>query len=361
MSEGIAVFGKRGQGKSKFAVYRMRQYLAAGRPVATNLNIFPENLVGSWCKTPVFRLPDFPDATDLNMLGLGNPGLYFDYPDSSNPDSKEVRMKPDFSEHKNGLLVLDEVGVFLNSRSWNDKSGKRQDIISWLLLSRKLGWDLLCIAQHPRLIDAQIRDSLFELQATVRRLDKMAIPVISRLLKIFGVTVKLPRVHVVPIRYGFGHNPPVCDTIYFQGDDLHAGYDTLQKIHPDTGVPNGSGYSLLSAWHLKGRYVPWWVMYKKIMIVGLVSGCFIAVLLMLLLGFRRPDSVKSPVSASGVVSVASLKFDEKLTATGFIYDGRSYHVLLSDGRTILTNKLLQEGNFYILEIEPNKWVKGKKQ
>jgi hypothetical protein len=340
MSEGLAIFGKRGQGKTKYAVHKIRQYLSEGRIVATNLDIYPDKLVGAWNKTPVFRLPDFPERSDLELIGVGNPDP--------------------LNESRNGLLVLDEVGTFLNSRSWNDKSGKRQDIISWLLLSRKYGWDLLVIAQHPRLIDAQIRDSLFELQATVRRLDKMAVPFFSRFFKLFGIPLKMPRMHVVPIKYGFGLNPPTCDTIYFQGDDLHDGYNTLQVLGPEVGVKTGEGYTVLSPWHTKGRYLSWWLMYKKAMFVGFVFGLIIGAALFWLL---QPEAATPGITSPGITTKASAPkvFDDSITATGFMYDGILFRVILSDGRTVVARQLNREGLTFSAEIEEGKWVKGTLQ
>jgi len=54
----------------------------------------------------------------------------------------------------NGLLVLDELGTWLNSRNWNTKN--RLEILNWLFLSRKDHWDLILLAQDYEMIDAQV-------------------------------------------------------------------------------------------------------------------------------------------------------------------------------------------------------------
>ncbi|MBF0633008.1 MAG: hypothetical protein HQL89_18770, partial [Magnetococcales bacterium] len=94
------ITGKLGAGKSLVAVSRMLEYLYQGRKVATNMNLYPENLVGYWSKrTKIFRVPNKPSIDDLNALPLGHDG---DGPDDS----------------KNGALVLDECGTWFNSRGW---------------------------------------------------------------------------------------------------------------------------------------------------------------------------------------------------------------------------------------------------
>ncbi len=46
---------------------------------------------------------------------------------------------------KKQLVVLDECGTWLNTREWQDKS--RQNLIDWMLHSRKKGWDIILIVQ----------------------------------------------------------------------------------------------------------------------------------------------------------------------------------------------------------------------
>lgn len=335
MSEALLITGKRGQGKSLAAVARIQEYLNQGRTVATNLNIMPEHLCLPSNKTPVFRLPDFPRACDLLMLPPGN-------------------LDPT-NEARNGLLVLDEAGAFLNARSWQDKSGDRQEVITWLLQSRKYGWDLLMIAQHQRLLDAQVRDSLFELFGVARRLDKIAIPVVSRLGAMAGVKVRMPKLHVTTIRYGSGHDAPLSDRLWYRGDDLFRAYDTLQKIDPSVGVPSGGGYSVLSAWHLKGRFLTEWEMYKKLVYVAAVSGVVIGAV-----GLQGWQLISRSKAGPGAVPVVARTYSDELTATGWALNGGRVSVLLSDGRVVVPQTYEQSGDRMDFELSPGQWVRWVK-
>ena len=109
-------------------------------------------------------------------------------------------------EDRSGLLVLDEIGGWINSRSWADKD--RQSIIDWFLQSRKRGWDIIFIAQHPNLIDKQVREAVVEGYARIRRTDRMKIPLTN---------VSLPRAHIAIARYGLELNAPRLQTWVYRG------------------------------------------------------------------------------------------------------------------------------------------------
>lgn len=332
MAEAILMTGKRGEGKSLFAVHKIREYLAQGRIVATNLNIDLSKLTPAWSKAIAYRIPDFPTATDLIVCGLGNP----------NPTHEE----------KNGLLVLDEAGAFLNARMWQERKEERQELIAWLLQSRKYGWDLLMIGQSVRLIDAQVRDSLFEFIGRSRRLDKVAIPFITRLASIIGFKLRFPRMHIVTLRYGTTLNAPVAEQKFFRGTDLYSAYDTLQKINPDIGVKNGEGYTWLSHWHIKGRYLSWWAMNRRVLIsalfVGIVIGVAISTLWHHTLQFKSPKNVE----------LITTRYAEGLHGIGFFLDGRIYKVALSDGRVVSTTHFRETLNGWEAQIDSGEWVKG---
>lgn len=59
------------------------------------------------------------------------------------------------------MLLIDEAGVFFNSRDYMVKAAEMKKWLKFFSLSRKLGYDIVMIAQHDRMIDRQIR-SLFE-------------------------------------------------------------------------------------------------------------------------------------------------------------------------------------------------------
>lgn len=299
MSEATLLAGKRGSGKSLGAVEMARRYLEDGRTVATNLDLFVEKLVPAYCQTRWIRLPDHPTAEDLKSMPLGNP-------------------EPT-NEKKNGLLILDEAATFLNSREWSGNG--RQDVISWLVQSRKYGWDLLLIAQHANLIDKQVRESLIEIQGTVRRMDKMQVPFFSGLVKYFtGRPLHFPRIHYVALRYGFAVDSPVADRWYWRGGDLHQAYNTLQKISPLTGQVGMA--SMLSAWDLKGRYMPKWDLRRQMAAGGLVVG--------LLIGFgggfvaakTRPSAAVAVETVDPSIRVRSVVVDDLGRRTVTLTDGR---------------------------------------
>jgi hypothetical protein len=60
MSEALILTGKRGQGKTLYAIERIRRYMVAGRMVATNINLHVDKLVGPSNKVRPYRLPDHP-------------------------------------------------------------------------------------------------------------------------------------------------------------------------------------------------------------------------------------------------------------------------------------------------------------
>lgn len=56
------------------------------------------------------------------------------------------------------LLVIDEAGVWFNSRDWNVNPGRRKEWIKFFSQSRKFGYDVVLIAQDVRMLDRQIRN-----------------------------------------------------------------------------------------------------------------------------------------------------------------------------------------------------------
>jgi hypothetical protein len=255
-------------------------------------------------------------------MPLGNPGLEL--------IDGEVRMQSDFDESKNGLLVLDEIATFLNSRQWQ-KDG-RQELINWLLQSRKFGWDLMFLAQHPRLVDAQVRDSLFDLIGVVRRLDKIAIPFFGRIAALFGFKLKMPRVHIAALRYGMHADSPIAERIWCRGGDLFKGYDTTQRVDPAVGVRSGEGYRYLSAWDLRGRHMGWWEMNRGMVILLLCVGAVFGIL-----GDRYLDHFKSQPKLIQQEKPVGEKFATGVTGKGYYLDGRIYRVVLSDGQIVVAD------------------------
>lgn len=235
------VTGKLGSGKSLACVSKIRDYLSAGRRVATNLDLNLDRMF-TYCKESAVRLPDKPRAEDLAALGPGY-------------DSDDER---DYDEKRFGLIVLDECGTWLNSREWNDK--ERRKLIDWFLHARKHRWDVMFLIQDIESCDAQIVRSLCEHLVVCRRMDRF---------KVMGIS--LPKVHIANVYYGRSTEVRVERWTY-KGADLYATYDTRQVFRDgveylDSGpVDMRASYTMLSAWHLKGRYeapLPEVVPFKK--------------------------------------------------------------------------------------------------
>lgn len=218
-----AVQGKLGTGKSKFCVWMAKQAIWAGRRVAGNLDIKVEKLHP---KKPgrYVRIPDKPTAFDLDAIGHGNPDSY--------------------DESLNGVLILDELGTWLNSRSFQDKG--RADMLDWLIHARKKGWDVYLIVQDVVMIDKQVREALVEYSCNCIRMDKVKIPFIGWIIAQVGEALGavfdtnkfrkwgyLPFFHLVVARIGQGANSVIADRWTYTGRDLHDAYDTRQIFRSD--------------------------------------------------------------------------------------------------------------------------------
>lgn len=225
-----AITGKLGSGKSLVSVGRIFDYLRAGKPVATNLNLDLTKLFSERCKFKYTRLPDFPTVQDFTAIGKGT-------------DS--------YDETKNGLIVLDECGVFFNSRDW--QTPERQEVIKWLLHSRKLGWDVILIVQDVAIIDKQIRLALIEHVGICKRMDRMGVPFIGAAVGLLGFKLRLPRVHVCSVKYGLDLHALVVDRWFYRGSMIQNGYDTKQVF---SNLTSPALHSVLSPWHVFGRYLP---------------------------------------------------------------------------------------------------------
>lgn len=231
------VTGKLGAGKSLMSVGRIQKYLLEGRRVATNLTIYPEHLLGIDKKhTELYRLPDIPTIDDFLALPLGYEGDQID-------------------ESKNGLLVLDECGIFLDSRGWNNP--QRKAVNAHFKLLRKLRWDVLFLIQDIDNFDSDARRSLAEHVVYCRRMDRMKIPFVSSLVKLFtGYDLPLPRVHLGIVLYGTEASSMKVDQWSYYGDRLYKAYDTEQLFSETVNHSGVTGLTtVLPSWYTHGRYL----------------------------------------------------------------------------------------------------------
>ena len=219
-----------------------------------------------------------------------------------------------------GEVQLDELGTWLNSRSFGDKD--RAALLDWFIHARKHGWDVFFIVQDANMIDKQVREALIEYQCRCFRLDKVRIPYIGWFLSIFHERLGyFPRLHLVTSRVGYGVNAVVAERWYFKGVDLHAAYDTKQIFRAD--YPHGA-HSVL----LPPGFVPrktWVVKVKEkyryafsnlgAFVIGCAAWAFIP-------GFFA-STVHTKETASFVAS--------PLSVVGFVTYGPDFLVMLSDG------------------------------
>lgn len=228
------VTGSLGGGKSLMTVSKLKEYAKEGKRIAGNMDLDLKELAGSaFSKVSYTRVPDIPKASDLDALGRAYDGPYDD--------------------SKFGALVLDECALWLNSREWNDKD--RKALITWLVHARKLGWDVFLLVQEIEMLDSQVRKALCEFIVTCHNINKVKIPILSGLWKLFTgqKNLPLPKIHVAPVIMGRAANPIRVDRWSCVGSDLYKAYQTDQIYSFDYahGV-----HTVLSPWYVEGRYLP---------------------------------------------------------------------------------------------------------
>src|SRR3569833_2558293 len=159
---------------------RILEYMSMGRRVVTNFPIRVNHLTGfvhrNKAMAVVEVIPDRPTGEQLWALGRGGA-----------------------NEENAGLLVHDECSAFLNARQWQSKD--RDSMLDWFIHSRKLGWDVILVAQSPVQLDKQVREAICELYTSIRRLDRIIVPVLI---------LKKPRKHNTKARKESDPIAPVC-------------------------------------------------------------------------------------------------------------------------------------------------------
>lgn len=234
----FSVEGKLGTGKTKFCIWRAQDAVRAGRKVATNVDIAP-HLLNPSKPGIIIRIPDKPTAIDLAAIGHGNPDSY--------------------DEDKNGILILDELGTWLNSRSFQDAG--RAPLLDWLIHARKLGWDVYLIVQDAAMIDRQVREALIEYQVRCLRMDRVRIPFIGHITGLFNDRwAYLPKFHLATARVGIGAGAVVAERWQYVGKNLHAAYDTRQVFRAD--YPHGA-HCVLPPWDFVPEVRDIWASWRK--------------------------------------------------------------------------------------------------
>ncbi len=195
--------------------------------MATNLDITVQALPSCTRRTKntrVLRLPDQPSHADIRSIGYGQA--------NTNCASSA---RSNYDEDKFGALVLDECGTWLNSRDWQEDG--RRELISYFLHIRKMLWDVYLIIQDISMLDKQVRKALAEHVVYCRRLDKVGIPLVTKLTAMMGHKISGPKMHLAIVKYGDQQHSLTVDRWWFRGTDLYDAYDTTQTF--DEHYPHG--------------------------------------------------------------------------------------------------------------------------
>lgn len=155
------VSGPPGNGKTFYAIRKVTQAVEEGKVVAGNVELaadWPQRVSRrNW----VHYLRPFAKRRFLREAWHR---YHFS---ESLSELAAIRLRGD--REGRGLMVLDEAHNWMNSRSWS--ATDRQEIVRLFSQHRKLGWDILLIAQHPEMIDKQVRN-LVEYNVHLRNLRK---------------------------------------------------------------------------------------------------------------------------------------------------------------------------------------------
>lgn len=250
------VYGTLGAGKGIFLSRKMKEYLARGSRVATNVDLFPEHLSPN-TEASISRVPSIFRLEDLEQLGRGCP--------------KEEKTQL-------GGLFLDEGAMWLNSRDWNAKG--RKQLIDKLIMIRKLGWDIFIAVQDPESTDKQALGALGENFICCSRLDHFRIPIISDLFDFYHLVKTkgreqrkslLPHINRAQWRRGKSKqgNPSFFKETY-KPKDYFGTYDTNQIFEVDSEYIDGrlvdmrAPFSYISGKTLRSWYVSEPTEVKKI-------------------------------------------------------------------------------------------------
>lgn len=380
-----AITGKLGSGKGKGAMKLLRDYLRAGKRVATNCDIFLEDMMPGQSRATVVRMPDKPDVSDLYAIGSGNRFVDFEPIVIARDKAFEYmppspKLLPGFDEAHNGALFLDECASWLNTRDFQAKG--RSGILEWCIHARKYGWDVYFICQNIDQIDKQLRQSLFEYVVRMNRLDRMKIPFVSAGIQLMTAGYSngsMPRLHIGVVRLGTSPDGIVADRWHFRGDDLNNAYNTTQVF--SDSYPHGI-HSVLSSWHLQARagirekFVgPVRIPQDYELLTPrpnppkpphkhMTKFLFFSLLLGLAIGASGTHYVGPllfPPAKTVADAAQPVKYSETVTGKGYFANAGAVSVVLSDGRLVSPLKFKSGPAGWEAEISEGLWVKGGAQ
>lgn len=126
------VTGRMGDGKSYLGAEVMRDSLAEGAIVHTNLAINPEAFIRQgYDSDHIVQLGE--DISKWN--GMLRPGI----------------------EGRENVIIVDEGAILFNARDFTKAKDEKTQVFQFMVMSRKLGFEVYFISQHEKNIDAQLR------------------------------------------------------------------------------------------------------------------------------------------------------------------------------------------------------------
>lgn len=142
--------GTVGSGKSYHAVELGLQWVSNKKSVLANFPIKPPD-PGKWYM-----------RYNIVRRFFDNQQKYWQFAEEITPEYLIVKSLEHgwFGKESQCLLIIDEAGIPFNSRDWASAAAVRMKWISFFSLSRKLGYDIVLVAQHDRMLDRQIRSLL---------------------------------------------------------------------------------------------------------------------------------------------------------------------------------------------------------
>lgn len=156
--------GTPGSGKSLHIAQRIYHGLKSGRTIICNFDIDRESIRR---KRPL----------EMNFIYCNNseltPQYLVEFSKFYHKDKKRVK-------EDDILLVIDECQIMFQSRKWN--SAGREDWLIFFSQHRKLGYEIVLVAQFDGMIDRQIR-SLIEYEYIHRKVSNFGIQ--GRIMSLF--------------------------------------------------------------------------------------------------------------------------------------------------------------------------------
>ena len=121
-----------------------------------------------------------------------------------------------------------------------------------------MGWDVYLIIQDISMLDKQARKALAEHVVYCRRTDRMNIPFIGAILKLFtgGTRMPVPKWHIAMVKYGDQQHSLQVDSWWYNGNELYNAYDTTQVFLEEYETP-GYCYVPPILLHHKSKVKKW--------------------------------------------------------------------------------------------------------